>query len=140
VAGARAAAEGPAWGVTGVGQRADHAVAARERDVAVLHVEALHRRRAQFAGRADVDPVLSHGDGSSRRDASTSYWSVIFSDLPWPAEASSRMPNHATGFAQAEDRYPLFGITLYEMRIEAAVPGANGVGSTSTTPRSTRTR
>jgi hypothetical protein len=30
-------------------------------------------------------------------------WSMIFSDLPSPAEA---------GFAQAGNRYPLFGITL----------------------------
>jgi len=30
---------------------------------------------------------------------------MIFSDLPSPAEASSRMPNQATGFAQVENRY-----------------------------------
>jgi hypothetical protein len=35
---------------------------------------------------------------------------MIFSDLPSPAEASSQTTNPATGFAQAGNRYPLFGI------------------------------
>jgi len=37
---------------------------------------------------------------------------MIFSDLPSPAEAPSRTMNLATGFAQAGNRYPLFGIML----------------------------
>jgi hypothetical protein len=40
-------------------------------------------------------------------------WSMIFSDLPSPAEASSRMTGGAKGFAQAGNRYPFFGIMLY---------------------------
>jgi len=37
---------------------------------------------------------------------------MIFSDLPSPAEASSQVTSLATGFAQAGNRYPLFGIML----------------------------
>jgi hypothetical protein len=37
---------------------------------------------------------------------------MMFSDLPSPAEASSQMKNRAKGFAQAGNRYPLFGIML----------------------------
>jgi len=37
---------------------------------------------------------------------------MIFSDLPSPAEASSHTTNSAKGFAQAGNRYPLFGIVL----------------------------
>jgi hypothetical protein len=37
---------------------------------------------------------------------------MIFSYLPSPAEASSKMKNRATGFAQAGNRFPLFGIML----------------------------
>jgi len=37
---------------------------------------------------------------------------MIFSDLPSPAEASSRMDGSLEGFAQAGNRYPLFGIML----------------------------
>jgi hypothetical protein len=37
---------------------------------------------------------------------------MIFSDLPSPAEASTQTTNRATGFAQAGNRYPLFGIML----------------------------
>jgi hypothetical protein len=37
---------------------------------------------------------------------------MIFSDLPSPAEASSRMNGWLEGFAQAGNRYPLFGIML----------------------------
>jgi hypothetical protein len=39
-------------------------------------------------------------------------WSMIFSDLPSPAEASSQTMNRAMGFAQAGNRVPLFGIML----------------------------
>jgi hypothetical protein len=34
----------------------------------------------------------------------------MFSDLPSPAEASSQTTGLAKGFAQAGNRYPLFGI------------------------------
>jgi D-glycero-D-manno-heptose 1,7-bisphosphate phosphatase len=37
------------------------------------------------------------------------------SDLASPAEASSQMTNLARGFAQAGNRYPLFGIMLYAL-------------------------
>src|SRR5262249_44025831 len=43
-------------------------------------------------------------------------WSMMFSDLPSPAEASSQMTDRATGFAQAGNRDPLFGIMLYPSR------------------------
>jgi hypothetical protein len=39
-------------------------------------------------------------------------WSVIFSDLPTPAEASVHVTGPYEGFAQAGNRYTLFGITL----------------------------
>jgi len=35
---------------------------------------------------------------------------MIFSDLPSPAEASSKTRSLAMGFAQAGNRCPLFGI------------------------------
>jgi hypothetical protein len=35
---------------------------------------------------------------------------MMFSDLPSPAEASSRTTKSAEGFAQAGTLYPLFGI------------------------------
>jgi len=44
--------------------------------------------------------------------ALTSCWRMIFSDLPSPAEASGRLTNRTTGFTQAGNRDPLFGITL----------------------------
>jgi hypothetical protein len=37
---------------------------------------------------------------------------MIFSDLPSPAEASSQTTDSTMGFAQAENRFPLFGIML----------------------------
>jgi hypothetical protein len=37
---------------------------------------------------------------------------MIFSDLASPAEASSQAMNLAKGFAQAGNRFPLFGIML----------------------------
>jgi len=37
---------------------------------------------------------------------------MMFSDLPSPAEASSQMKVPSKGFAQAGNRYPLFGIML----------------------------
>ena len=36
----------------------------------------------------------------------------MFSDLPSPAEASTQLTNLAKGFAQAGNRFPLFGIML----------------------------
>jgi hypothetical protein len=38
--------------------------------------------------------------------------SMIFSDLPSPAEASNETTNRRLGFAQAGNRFPLFGIML----------------------------
>jgi len=49
---------------------------------------------------------------SNRHPALTSSSSMIFSDLASPAEASSPKTVSATGFAQAGNRYPLFGIML----------------------------
>ena len=37
-------------------------------------------------------------------------WSMIRSDLPSPAEALSQTDGPSQGFAQAGNRYPLFGI------------------------------
>jgi hypothetical protein len=37
---------------------------------------------------------------------------MIFSDLPSPAEASNERTKSWPGFAQAENRPPLFGIML----------------------------
>jgi hypothetical protein len=37
---------------------------------------------------------------------------MMFSDLASPAEASCQTTNRAMGFAQAGNRYPLFGIML----------------------------
>jgi hypothetical protein len=37
---------------------------------------------------------------------------MMFSDLPSPAEASSQTTDTAKGFAQAGNRYALFGIML----------------------------
>jgi hypothetical protein len=37
---------------------------------------------------------------------------MIFSDLPSPAEASNGTTKVRRGFAQAGNRYPLFGIVL----------------------------
>jgi hypothetical protein len=37
---------------------------------------------------------------------------MIFSDLPSPAEALSHTMEWAKGFAQAGNRFPLFGIML----------------------------
>jgi hypothetical protein len=38
---------------------------------------------------------------------------MIFSDLPSPAEASGQNDRPCQGFAQAGNRFPLFGIMLY---------------------------
>jgi hypothetical protein len=38
---------------------------------------------------------------------------MIFSDLPSPAEASNERTRSWLGFAQAGNRFPLFGIMLY---------------------------
>src|ERR1043166_499256 len=40
------------------------------------------------------------------------YWSMICSDLPSPAEASTQTTNGAKGFAQAGNRFAIFGIML----------------------------
>jgi hypothetical protein len=52
------------------------------------------------------------GFSSNRRPALAYCWSMMFSDLPSPAEASTQLTNCAKGFAQAGNRYPLFGIML----------------------------
>ncbi len=48
----------------------------------------------------------------NRNFALATYLSMIFSDLPPPAEASHRVKGHQLGFAQAGNRCPLFGIML----------------------------
>jgi hypothetical protein len=56
---------------------------------------------------------LKRDDFSSNRHHALAHClSMIFSDLPSPAEASSRMNGWLEGFAQAGNRYPLFGIML----------------------------
>jgi hypothetical protein len=40
---------------------------------------------------------------------------MIFSDLPSPAEALNERTKSWQGFAQAGNRYPLFGIMLYRL-------------------------
>jgi hypothetical protein len=52
------------------------------------------------------------GFSSNRHPALGYCWSMMFSDLPSPAEASSQTTDPAKGFAQAGNRYPLFGIML----------------------------
>jgi hypothetical protein len=42
--------------------------------------------------------------------------SIIFSDLPSPAEASNETTNQCLGFAQAGNRLPLFGIMLWSVQ------------------------
>jgi hypothetical protein len=37
---------------------------------------------------------------------------MIFSDLPSPAEAKTKVPTPLLGFAQAGNRHPPFGIML----------------------------
>jgi hypothetical protein len=45
---------------------------------------------------------------------------MIFSDLPSPAEASNQTTASAQGFAQAGNRFPLFGIMLYYFSSQSA--------------------
>jgi len=62
-------------------------------------------------GFARAQPDLERdGFSSNRHPASGYYWSMMFSDLPSPAEASTQTTSRATGFAQAGKPYPLFGI------------------------------
>jgi hypothetical protein len=49
---------------------------------------------------------------SNRHHALAYCWSMMFSDLPSPAEASSETTIGDPGFAQAGNRHPLFGIML----------------------------
>jgi hypothetical protein len=49
----------------------------------------------------------------------------MFSDLASPAEASCQTTNRAMGFAQAGNRYPLFGIML--VRYSSAAPRRSGI-------------
>jgi hypothetical protein len=75
------------------------------------------RKKVSCHGRASRDrdsiAALKRDDFSSNRHrALSSDWSMIFSDLPSPVEASSQTTNRAMGFAQAGNRFPLFGIML----------------------------
>jgi hypothetical protein len=68
-------------------------------------------------GPAPWQPVADYTETDTaffaiRRVALSYYWSMIFSDLPAPAEASNQMTIRAKGFAQAGNRFPLFGIML----------------------------
>jgi hypothetical protein len=63
--------------------------------------------------RAGGKQVERDDDSSNRHPALTYSWSMIFSDLPSPAEASNHTTDRAKGFAQAGNRYPLFGIMLW---------------------------
>jgi hypothetical protein len=52
------------------------------------------------------------GFSSNRHPALGYCWSMMFSDLASPAEAPSHTINCTKGFAQAGNRYPLFGIMV----------------------------
>jgi hypothetical protein len=78
-----------------------------------------------FAAIANSTPhsILTHSAAQPPRAARFAFhslflehdlysWSMIFFDLPSPAEASSYMGGLTKGFAQAGNRYPLFGIML----------------------------
>jgi hypothetical protein len=54
----------------------------------------------------------AHGGASIAMPVLAYWWSMILSDLPSPAEASSQNEQPCQGFAQAGTRYPLFGIML----------------------------
>jgi len=45
---------------------------------------------------------------------------MMFSDLPSPAEASRHRAGFCKGFAQAGNRFPLFGIMLWASKAPAA--------------------
>ena len=55
--------------------------------------------------------------------------SMIFSDLPSPAEASNETTNRCLGFAQAGNRYPLFGIMLRISRASTSPPASKRPGN-----------
>src|SRR5262245_1657315 len=63
---------------------------------------------------------------------------MIFSDLPSPAEASSRRENLAKGFAQAGNRHPLFGIMLYSLTRWSAIRMRDSAGAAMAPPACTR--
>jgi hypothetical protein len=54
--------------------------------------------------------MLRVDSGAPIQEDSHYCWSMIFSDLPSPAEASSHWDGLRQGFAQAGNRRPLFGI------------------------------
>jgi hypothetical protein len=73
---------------------------------------------------ADLYPqgaLKRDGFSANRHPALVYCWSMIISDLPSPAEASSQTTIRAKGFAQAGNRYPsritcgtgFFGIMLH---------------------------
>jgi hypothetical protein len=84
--------------------------AGRARSPLAVRPDARHKR---FALKRD-------GFSSNRHPALGYCWSMMFSDLPSPAEASSTMRTHTKGFAQAGNRHPprikcgagFFGIML----------------------------
>jgi hypothetical protein len=60
---------------------------------------------------------------------------MIFSDLASPAEASSQTKNLAKGFAQAGNRYPLFGIMRWrQLRLLPDGPGGYRRGRPAMNP------
>jgi hypothetical protein len=74
-------------------------------------------------GFARAQPGLERDGFSSNRHLALGYCcSMMFSDLPSPAEALSQTTTRARGFAQAGNRYPprikcgagFFGIMLWE--------------------------
>jgi hypothetical protein len=79
-----------------------------------------HARRSLARMVRTID-LLERDDFSSNRHLALSCsWSMIFSDLPSPAEAPSCSSRYRLGFAQAGNRYPplvkpgagIFGIML----------------------------
>ena len=74
----------------------------READVAV--------RRLQRGARGVRK--LRHDARQDRQCGAVTWWSMIFSDLPTPAEASIRTTGLCRGFAQAGNRFTPFGIML----------------------------
>jgi hypothetical protein len=66
----------------------------------ILHCEKIVADRARSGD--------NRGAGIERQDGAgpASCWSMIFSDLPSPAEASSQTTNRAKGFAQAGNPVP----------------------------------
>jgi hypothetical protein len=58
------------------------------------------------------DPRIRNRLSRLDRDPKVRFSSMIFIDLPSPAEASNEGRTADKGFAQAQNRCPLFGIML----------------------------